>query len=751
MLHEVLLALSGHPSPLLDDNVAEDFPFITPAEINLLKSLARLASLNRALQRHASCISTSHPSSICRAIANELCALHLPQFRRWVVQVEQRILSGNPSNVGAYNSVPLASIVGDFSGWERAFEWYWETLCFVLPADGSFAGAVGSPRKDGLRNGAALMNKLRLDVHTGYPEIEDAALSLLKTAESVWMKQLSAWLLQGYVSKQALSDFFIQPSKARTDCENGFFVDYSLLPDFLPRETSQSIRYIGKTFNYTDNRALNDKTHAISKTLEHLRLLSNLESPINPASLDFAVSGMRSALTRQLIHGLLPVQEMIQTLSSLRDYFLLYRIGFTDALVIEADQHLQHRHLQIRTTDTNTLLDGLAGVMMKEAEVSRVLLKTWTQLAPETTMDPALDDCIEWGREHVSLEFYKTVSKAEELSDDRKLVTSSAQVNSDIGFHDFLLSVPTKLSMSLKAPLNLFLTMKDLEAYSDIHAYLLSIRRAQIHLSDLWRWNTIRRGSPVNGGSRRSSRFGIASAKISRTKTYEREHSMRKIWATASAALSLVTELGGYLISEVIVQSWSRLQRWISGSPRTSSHDRQSGNKSSSSDHNGQPVTRADLPQHDGIVSERAQDLELLTLAHRQYLSALRGSLLLGYNTFIHLLRDFLTQIDQLVAFIGRLQIVYSNSDLQDEGVSENLSRNYKQEEKEVHQEVTESSARVEDSMQRLIKALREINASRFSNGSHRDAKIRAKTDFEPWKSTGIDRLLLKLPGNDST
>ena len=772
MLHELLLALSGHPSVLFNE-AAEDFPFITPAETNLLQSLGRLASLNRALQSHASRVSSTHPSTICRAVANDLCTRQLPRFRQRILEVENSILSSNPVDVGAYNTVPLAGLIGDFAGWERKLEWCWKVLCFILPPESGSLSTNNSPCKDGLRNGAALINSLKQDTLTGYPEIEGVASSLLKTAESVWLKQLSGWLLQGDVSKHAASDFFIQPRRSPNSLDTGFSVSYALLPDFVASDTAHSILYIGNTLNYLKS-TLSENLRGLRLSqdeggdsfgelprLQNVCLLATLESPISPTALNAAISDMRLSMTRRLIHGLLPVQKITETLSSLRDFFLLHRIGFTDALVIEADQHLQHRHAQIRVGCERAALSSLTGAMMKEAEVSGVLAKVWSSLASQTARDVTLDDGIDWGRENLLLELDDPISHSEESTDGHaggKLIPSlSSRV--DNAFSDFLLSAPTKLSMKPKPPLSLFLSKHDVHVYSTIHAYLLSIRRAHAHLAGLWRRSSLRRGSPVVGGSRGSNRLRIERYKKLRTRNAGRERSMRATWATAKAALCLLTKFGEFLVSEVVAQSWNTFQRWFSGTAEQSSYERPSvavrtathgdGSFFKSANglqHSGKPV----LPVHTKHeINERAQDPELLALAHRQYLAALQSSLLLTDRSFTRMLRDFLSRVDELVAFIGRLQSIYGDSDLHDEGVLENLNRDYKTEEQDVLRAVIGASTRVEESMKRFTDHLRDANAARSSHVRQQSAKIEGKTGFEPWTHGSLDQLLLRLQSND--
>jgi hypothetical protein len=195
MLHEILLSLSGHPSPLLTANTASiTAPLIlSPSEKALLASVAHLTDLHCKLLVHTDEISSTHPSCICQAVALSIRSAHLAKFQQKVLEVENGILQKDSGSVGAYNIVPLTAIVGEFSEWTRRMEWFWEMTQFM---------------KEGC-TGAQIIDKLCESVQTGYSDIEDVALHLVKVAETAWLKQGSAWILYGRLPLSGREDFFI--------------------------------------------------------------------------------------------------------------------------------------------------------------------------------------------------------------------------------------------------------------------------------------------------------------------------------------------------------------------------------------------------------------------------------------------------------------------------------------------------------------------------------------------------------------
>jgi hypothetical protein len=201
MLHEILLSLSGHPSPLLTADHSSQNSILSPPEKALLSSIAHLSDLHCKLIAHTNTIASTHSSSICQAVATAINSTHLGKFRRKVLEVEDGILRKDAGSVGAYNIVPLTAIVGQFSGWTRRMEWFLEIVDFMMRSNG------------GKCSGAMIIDKLCDAIQTGYVDIEEAALSLVKVAETAWLKQVSAWILYGRLPSFGREDFFIQTAE----------------------------------------------------------------------------------------------------------------------------------------------------------------------------------------------------------------------------------------------------------------------------------------------------------------------------------------------------------------------------------------------------------------------------------------------------------------------------------------------------------------------------------------------------------
>lgn len=202
MLHEILLSLSGHPSPLLrtdDASSAYARAGISPAERDLLSSAAHLSEVHIKLRGYASQVCASHPSMVCRAVATTMELVHLAAFQRDVLGVESRILREDAGLVGAYNIVSLTALVAEFTPWTRRMEWLWEVVQFMLEGNGGVACTA-----------AQLMDRLRRELLSGYVDIEETARSLVTSAETAWLKQASAWILYGRLPSLGAEGFFVQ-------------------------------------------------------------------------------------------------------------------------------------------------------------------------------------------------------------------------------------------------------------------------------------------------------------------------------------------------------------------------------------------------------------------------------------------------------------------------------------------------------------------------------------------------------------
>jgi hypothetical protein len=744
MLHEILLSLSGQPSPLFEQPTAESgdakegFPLLSAPEKVLLQPLGRLSKLHRELRAYTRVVSSSHPSMICRAVSTTISVKLLGNFQKKILEVEKAILETDASYVGGYGIVPLSTIVGEFNPWVRRMEWLWNVVRLMYPER--------EPRD--ARNsvkpctGKTLIDYLRKESQTGYVDLEEMAIGLIKAGETAWMRQLSMWILYGQLPSRGALDFFIQESPAKTadkksDNTKELTICADLLPSFVPSSTASSIFFIGRSLNHIRAQgtvsAGEEPCYSASQMTLHgdyIRHLSSLSSPISAIGLSRAVAEIRVSLSQTVLSRLLPLPKIIEVLSVLHDFLLLCHGEFPMALVSYAEKRMRSKSEELNTAKSTNPLDQLT---IKQGDAAVVLAQAWAELYSLQNEEDPFDDGLDVARELVHLSVTKTEPK--QVRSDGIADTNTLAGISNVPFDDLLFSTPTSLSLRLRPPLDLFLTQTDMETYSKMHAYLLGIRRAQIRLSELWKLTPLRRTHPAPWGPPLSNmRGGKERLQSAREREKRRAMAMRGVWASGSAVLFVLSELGSYLQGEVISGSWSHFKQWLEGG-----RARPASETSASTDKNQETC------QHDP---------ETITVAHRSYLVSISHALFLTDVPFTHTLRDLLTKVDHFIALITHLQTVQVHLDLEtDQGVIDSLA-NHAEDEKKVWVNLQIARSDLDKGISELFTRLRDIDDLRVDVGANRGGEAAASVpgadnarmnEYIPWKPAGVDRLLMSL------
>lgn len=758
MLHEILLSLSGHPSPLLSTpgkigNTNSPLQtLLSPAEQALLQTLAQdLGERHKNIRSNASVISSSHPSTICRAVSTAIVSTHLEAFQNRILEVEKDILEEDASIVGAYNIVPLSAIVGAFDGWARKLEWLWELVQFIQAPPTRGHLLPGGSSKDPC-TAAELIENLRNATHTGYPDIELLSLDLVKVAEMAWLKQISTWVLYGRHPAIGAADFFVTKETARNAQSvvvNVYDIQESLVPSFVTKPTAQSVLFIGKSLNHIRERQsfnMNGSKAALTPELSllptHLAHLSSLESPFSPASFSAAIGAIRLSLSQNALQRLLPMSKVLEMLHILKDFFLLERGEFAVALITAADERLMSRNKGTKAGNKQSLENALASMTINEGEVFAVLARTWTALASLQSLDDEdVDEELDQAREVIRLSIKSPDAAITSLGGSK--IQQSA-----VSFDDLLLPSSTTLSLRVPSPLDLFLTPADVDTYSHIHSYLLTIRRAHLRLSKLFLLSVLRREHPspksLASVSQRDASNALARA---RARADQRSKTMRPIWATVGSATFTLAEIGEYFQGEVVKSSWSTFHSWLL--PKVEPPTR-SGNGSLVSSIGSAGRSYGSRPTssraNNDAASHAPHDPETLMQAHRRYLSSLEHALLLDDSNFTTILRRFMAFIDHLSALMQRLNTIQQSQDAETDTDLESVASNLAREEQRLIDDLRSSCQKIASSVQALIEALQTIDNARAGKRGFLGSTGRAEQDgFVPWAGGGVDRLLLKF------
>ncbi|KAH7324616.1 gamma-tubulin complex component protein [Stachybotrys elegans] len=759
MLHEILLSLSGHPSPLLlradGDERAHHAAGITPPERQLIASAAHLSDLHIKLIADTAQIAAQHPSVICRAVATGIRSVHLSAFQRKVLEVEESILKDDPDLVGAYNIVPLTALMAEFKGWTRRMEWLWELVRFM------------SQEKC---QGSQLMNRLREDLLSGYPDIAETAMALVTIAETAWLKQVSAWVLYGRLPNVG-RDFFVR--KAEEDSDEDYICIPELLPSFVAPSTASSMLFIGKSLNHKQVRViLQSGLRGFSHVSEKLKQLANLQLPLDSVNFSRAITDIRLSLAEDTLQKILPLSRVVSILQLLRDFFLVGRGEFAMALTQEADEKIRNRWRRAENLAYEHQ-DSLKNVAVKDGEVAAVLARTWAVLASMQGQHAEEDEQLELARDILRLHLVKPTS-APPMVVSSRLDRNALNILAASPFRDLLFSAPASLTIQLPTPLDMVLSTSDLQLYSCINAYLLAMRRAHLRLTDLWKITSLRRHHPAVGGA-------DEQAVLLRQRWSARSLSMRSTWTTASAAIFLLGETEAYLQTEVVAGLWEGFHSWLTGQQP---HDA----------HPGVSLARASRPEPGMVANEEEghedededlwlsgdasanhgaadasdgnpkpqppHDPQSLSTAHTLYLGTLIHRLLLTQPSFTNPLYALLVHIDHLVTHVHRLHSIFTSIDLEmDAGVVDAFV-DLEREEREVKAMLRVVEGKVKRGIEEVVEALRVLESDMTFMAECEGEDVQRDgvetVGYTPARVGGVNRLLMKLdfgtwfgPGNE--
>jgi len=622
--------------------------------------------------------------------------------------------------VGGYDIVSLARIMSGFEGWER-----------ILSYLHSLASAMGE------MGGGELVNRLRTDIHTGFPTLEAVSLHLLKIAETAWLREVSTWVLYGRLPSS--EDFFITESESVVlnpvnEDETGVLKEYTIaksrLPSFVIPDTASSILFIGRALSIIRLRG-GANTETTSDTISpemtllpaHLSYLQSLQSPLSPQKLHTAISEIRLSLSKHTLQTLLPASKIIDVVHVLREFFLLGRGEFAGAIVEQASEQVRNRWRRPGASGgmgASGVKSSSSGAVVKEGEVSSILTRTWgvlSSLQGEETTDERLDTA----RDLLYLSLVKPPPAASAASTP---IHPKARLGES--FKDLLVGVPITLNFHLSWPLELFLQSADLETYDAIFAYLVSVRRTLIRLQALWRG---RRYPPSPLAFSKSENRAVARAR--REVIKKREGIERAVWATAGLNVFFLEALVGYWQGEVVEGAFRALMD-VLGEGLEETPEQQQQQQDEDGDVWMAEGEGEDVKSVEEKTKEQ-QDPESLMREHHLYLSRLKRGLFLADHQFAPLLKKFLIASEALASHVERMG---RRNHLTDLNITPDSSTN----DKEVA-ECMASCRLVRNLLGMLVERLQKMDEERDIGGG--------ELLFSERKGGGgvgkIDRLLMRL------
>jgi hypothetical protein len=744
------MSLSGHRSPLWDqlkENPGSNAPdsirnYLAPSEMALLAPLAHLSDTHIKLRDHIEEVATSHPSAICRAVASSIGSDDLSMFRQKILEVEKSILLKDAAYVGAYGIVPLSTVVSDFSPWTRRLDWLWQVVSHIFPS------TSGDQRRRAKCTGPELINYLEGETYTGYSDLEEMATRLLEVAQRTWMRQVATWVLYGKLPAYNGEDFCIGATGHRTAAEGKTFdLRQILIPKCISQPAAASLLSIGESLNQIRSQTTASSQAGPDPVMVLLPVslahLNGVKYPLSSAAFTSTIRSIRLSISQNALSQLLPLPKVLEVLDVIQEFQLLGRGEFAIALINHADARIAKRPREVAKPVRKA--GRLDEMTIKEAETSAVLSQTFADLASLQRDDEDDDEILEKARSVL------------------RLVVKDSKDTTDVGtFASTLLPTPTSLDLILPkdSALNLFLSPSDLKTYANINSYLISLRRAELHLSALWKITSLRRCQPTPLGPPASARpAGQRLLATQRAREAKRSGQLRRHWANASKVMFVLNELGAYFQGEVVHGNWEHFRSWIdqedakrsesAGSAKSGSRPgtATSGSARLKNSQLSSSVGSGAAPLRDQMNARN--DPVALAQAHRAYLQNLFESLLLGHKHFMHALRNVLIMVDHFVALFTRLQSAWQGLDLQDdEGVVDALS-DFAKEEREVLDEMSRTGALLEEGLNRLVETVGRTGHDRDKEDiiELEDGLDGLGLDaiYVPRRGRTIDRLIMKL------
>ncbi|KGQ04506.1 hypothetical protein BBAD15_g10242 [Beauveria bassiana D1-5] len=742
MLHEILLSLSGHPSPLLTAELSDTSSSsiaLSPPERQLLASAAHLSDLHIKLAKHCSRITGSHPSTVCRAVATAIQSVHLAALRRKVLEVEASILQHDADLVGAHGRAASQ----DASG----------RLCW----------------------GARAIDRLRAELQSGYRDVEEAALTLVTAAETAWLRQVSAWIFYGRLpSAGGGEDFFVRAGESP---DEDYVSVAGLLPAFVTPATAGSMLFIGRSLNQIRARSttLSTASGGFHNTAAKLQAIADLTSPLNSASFTGTIRDIRQSLSQDILEQILPLSEVMATMQLLREFFLLGRGEFAMALTQEADERIRGRWRRAGNLAHDKDGSGVQNVTVKSGEVSAALARVWASISSydqqqQQQQQDNDDALLDRARDSLRLQLIKSKPEAPAQHTRPGLSAAAVVRLADSPFNALLFSTPVTLAMRLPPAVDMVLAPSDMQLYGCVHAYLVALRRAHVRLTDLWKLTSLRRHYP---GPRGAGEY----AQELRRRWSARAQALRGTWSTASAAVFFLGETEAYFQTEVVAGLWRGFRAWLTGEvvPRHDAPDVTAppADKMDISDDDDDddnddhvdtepfpvPPNRPTTSSSSSAAAPRSarHDQQTLAAGHAVYLDTLVHRLLLTQDAFTRPLYTLLVHIDHLVAHVHRLHGIFTALDLETDAGVVDAFTDLAAEEAQVTRQLRGVERSVRRAIDDVVAALERLSVDeaflQVWEGEAAVAAAQMDDDggaapgeaYRPERVGGLNRLLMQL------
>ncbi|EDV27073.1 uncharacterized protein TRIADDRAFT_23331 [Trichoplax adhaerens] len=583
MLHEILLALSGYPGGIIVDDgktfkVLPNLDFLHSGEADLINRVCRLGYYYYQFQSFATkYLSTSkkrkddpnelrsgvYLSAFCVGLDNVL-----EPYRQAILVIEQEVLRDS--------HLPISYLQHQLEEYQMTFPVLAETLSYL---------------SSGKYYGCRIFDLLYQQQNCGIKSVEDCLQIIINTCYKAMCKQLSTWLLHGFIVDR-YEEFFICQARPLDQDESDSNLDHStasgqelieiesvrimkefkylrytlrseVLPAHIPPRIADKIVFIGESVRIFENaRELsllnNGELNSIygDKMNEIIVRLKSLSSQqvFSLSVFEEVIDEIRSTVAESLWRIVVDDANLVDHLKILKEFFLLGRGELFLAFIDQCNDFLKKPPSTIIEHDLNLAFQQAAHkiILPDEDFLSQFHLKI---IQPEVEQ--------------------KNIPIEQQESDREEAECGWTCLN---------------LQYNVQWPLQLILTKPILEKYNVLFRFLISVNRIQLELQHCWK------------------------LQMQKRQEWQEQTQFRNIWNLRNHMAFLVDNLQYYLQVDVLEGQFTILM--------------------------------------DKIKSTK--DFEHVRIAHDQFISALVGQSFRLLKPVSHCLDEILNLCQRFCAFVNR-------------------------------------------------------------------------------------------------